>query len=44
MLTFYRKAEAGLQLVSHDEMYKDHNITKARHILALGEFGRDQMK
>ncbi|GAU90850.1 hypothetical protein RvY_03210 [Ramazzottius varieornatus] len=30
-----RKAEAGLQMVSHDEMYKDHNIAKARHTLAL---------
>ena len=33
----YRKAEPGLQMVSEDEMYKDHNVAKARLVLALGE-------
>lgn len=35
---FFRKAEPGLQMVSEDEMYKDHNVAKARHVLALGIF------
>ncbi|OWA52006.1 Gamma-secretase subunit Aph-1 [Hypsibius exemplaris] len=30
-----RKAEKGLQMISEDEMYKDHNQAKARHVLAL---------
>ncbi|XP_055344833.1 gamma-secretase subunit Aph-1-like [Paramacrobiotus metropolitanus] len=30
-----RKAEKGLQMVSDDEMYKDHNVAQARLVLAL---------